>query len=86
MFRRALLGIASALLLPISLQAQSESTSSPSPLEVTVNPQASRGSLSAYLPIKVFPPRNSPSTFGMSRKNVLWGFRFAPRTRILKER
>jgi hypothetical protein len=36
MYRRALLGIASALLLPISLQAQSESTSSPSPLEVTV--------------------------------------------------
>jgi hypothetical protein len=38
MFRRALLGIASALLLPISLQAPSESTSSPSPLEVTVTP------------------------------------------------
>jgi hypothetical protein len=38
MFRRALLGIASALLLPISLQAQSEFTSSPSPLEVTVKP------------------------------------------------
>jgi hypothetical protein len=38
MFRRALLGIASALLLPLSLQAQSESTSSPSPLEVTVKP------------------------------------------------
>lgn len=38
MFRRALLGIASALLLALSLQAQSESTSSPSPLEVTVKP------------------------------------------------
>ena len=38
MFRRALLGIASALLLPLCLQAQSESTSSPSPLEVTVKP------------------------------------------------
>ena len=38
MFRRALLGTASALLLPLSLQAQSESTSSPSPLEVTVKP------------------------------------------------
>ena len=38
MFRTALLGIASALLLPISLQAQTESTSSPSPLEVTVKP------------------------------------------------
>jgi len=38
MFRRALLGIASALLLPFSLQAQSESTSSPSPLEVTIKP------------------------------------------------
>jgi hypothetical protein len=38
MFRRALLGIVSALLLPISLQAQSESTSSSSPLEVTVKP------------------------------------------------
>jgi hypothetical protein len=34
MFRRAVLGIASVLLLPIFLQAQSES--SPSPLEVTV--------------------------------------------------
>ena len=33
---RALLGI--ALLLPISLKAQSESTSSPSPLQVTVKP------------------------------------------------
>lgn len=39
MFRRALLGIASALLVPIFLQAQSESTSSPSsPLEVTIKP------------------------------------------------
>ena len=38
MFRTALLGIVSALLLPISLQAQTESTSSPSPLEVTVKP------------------------------------------------
>ena len=38
MFRRALLRIASALLLPIFLQAQSESTSSPSPLEMTVKP------------------------------------------------
>ena len=38
MFRTAFLGIASALLLPISLQAQTESTSSPSPLEVTVKP------------------------------------------------
>jgi hypothetical protein len=38
MFRRALLGIASALLLPISLQAQSDSTSGPAPLEVTVKP------------------------------------------------
>jgi hypothetical protein len=38
MFRRALMGIASALLLPISLQAQSESTARASPLEVTVKP------------------------------------------------
>ena len=38
MFRRALLGIASALLLPISSHAQSESTSTQSPLEVTVKP------------------------------------------------
>jgi hypothetical protein len=38
MFRRALLGIASALLLSVSLQAQSESTSTPSPLEVTLKP------------------------------------------------
>ena len=38
MFRRTLLGIASALLVPIFLQAQPESTSSPSPLEVTVKP------------------------------------------------
>jgi hypothetical protein len=38
MFRTALLGIASALLLPISLRAQAESTSSPSPLEVTLKP------------------------------------------------
>jgi hypothetical protein len=38
MFRRTLLGIASALLLPLCLHAQSESASSPSPLEVTVKP------------------------------------------------
>ena len=38
MFRRALLGIASLLLLPVSLQAQTESTPSASPLEVTVKP------------------------------------------------
>jgi hypothetical protein len=38
MFCRTLLGIAWALLLPLSLQAQSESTASPSPLEVTVKP------------------------------------------------
>src|SRR5215469_12410228 len=36
MFRRTLLGIASALLLPIFLRAQSEPASSPSPLDVTV--------------------------------------------------
>lgn len=36
MFRRTLLGITSALLLSISLLAQSESTSGPSPLEVSV--------------------------------------------------
>ena len=38
MLLKALLGIASVLLLTISLQAQSESTSSPSPLQVTVKP------------------------------------------------
>jgi hypothetical protein len=38
MFNRTILGIASALFLSISLPAQSESTSGPSPLEVTVRP------------------------------------------------
>jgi len=36
MVRVALLGIASAIFLPISLPAQSERTSTPSPLEVTI--------------------------------------------------
>lgn len=38
MFRRTLLEITSALLLPIFLLAQSESTPGPSPLEVSVKP------------------------------------------------
>ena len=42
MFRRALLGIALVLLLPIFLQAQTEATSSPSPVDVTVRPTGQR--------------------------------------------
>jgi hypothetical protein len=45
MVHRALLGIASAFLLPISLQAQSDSASSPSPLEVTVKPSGQQKQL-----------------------------------------
>ena len=86
MFRTALLGIASALLLPISLQAQTESTSSPSPLEVTVKPTGQHRQLvSVFTNQSISVPELSFDIRNVSQKCVV-GFRFAPRTRILMER
>jgi hypothetical protein len=71
MFRRALLGIVSALLLPISLQAQSESTSSSSPLEVTVKPTGQqRQFVSLFTNQSIFAPELSFDIRNVSQKCV----------------
>jgi len=74
MFRTALLGIASALLLP------------PSPLEVTVKPTGQHRQLvSVFTNQSISVPELSFDIRNVSQKCVV-GFRFAPRTRILMER
>jgi hypothetical protein len=72
MFRRTLLGITLALLLPISLLAQSESTSGPSPLEVSVKPTGQQRQLvSVFTNQRISVPELSFDIRNVSQKCAL---------------